>query len=173
MLNDIIIVKQKKTKKDCGAGIGRVTREFLLKVFQQTDLVEQNPIFVEQAKTYVPPGRVQNFFCNGLQNFTPEVQRYDAIWSQWVLGHLNDDDFVAFFERCKTGVKPGGLIFVKENICKSGFVIDDDDSSMTRSDPLIKRLFARAGLRIIKQAQQNDFPPEIFQVNMYALDWDR
>ena len=35
---------------DCGAGIGRVSREVLLKVFDKVDLVEVNPLFVEQAK---------------------------------------------------------------------------------------------------------------------------
>ena len=35
---------------DCGAGIGRVSREVLLKVFQTGDLVEYNPLFVAQAK---------------------------------------------------------------------------------------------------------------------------
>ena len=29
-------------------------------------------------------------------------------------------DFVSFFKRCQAGLTPGGLIFVKENICKSG-----------------------------------------------------
>jgi hypothetical protein len=65
---------------------------------------------------------------------------------------------VAFFQRCKAGLRPGGLIFVKENIAQSGarhmggmspnaraermgeswmgetgYVIDEQDSSVTRS----------------------------------------
>ena len=106
---------------DCGAGIGRVSREVLLRVFDRGDLVEVNPKFVEQAKRCVgttrartllgllicstlsgenpfvggrsrdlTDGRLERFICSGLQDFTPEAGRYDAIWSQWVLGHLND-----------------------------------------------------------------------------------
>lgn len=40
------------------------------------------------------------------------------IWVQWVVGHLTDDDFVAFFQRCRKGLKPDGVIVLKENTCK-------------------------------------------------------
>src|SRR5690348_8464954 len=30
---------------------------------------------------------------------SPLAGRYDCIWAQWVLGHLTDDDLVAFFIR--------------------------------------------------------------------------
>lgn len=46
-------------------------------------------------------------------------------WSQ-------TDDFVDFFERCQSGLAPGGLICVKENITKSGVDLDSEDSSVTR-----------------------------------------
>jgi len=49
-----------------------------------------------------------------------------------VIGHLPDDDFVAFLERCKVGLRPGGIIVVKENISRKGFVFDTEDSSVTR-----------------------------------------
>lgn len=81
---------------DCGAGIGRVTKNFLLRVpFEKVDLVEQAPNFVEQAKsTYlkdeIAAGRVGNIICQGLQDFVPPENKYDLIWCQWVLGHLTD-----------------------------------------------------------------------------------
>jgi protein N-terminal methyltransferase len=49
---------------------------------------------------------------------SPTPGRYDVIWVQWVLGHLPDDDFVAFFKRCKLGLAPNGFICVKENALK-------------------------------------------------------
>lgn len=49
-----------------------------------------------------------------------------------MIGHLPDDDFVAFLERCKVGLRPGGIIVVKENISRKGFVFDTEDSSVTR-----------------------------------------
>ena len=81
---------------DCGAGIGRVTKNFLLKVpFQKVDLVEQAPSFCEQAKNEylakeIESGSVGQVLCQGLQDFTPEEGKYDLIWCQWVLGHLTD-----------------------------------------------------------------------------------
>ena len=39
--------------------------------------------------------------CSGLQDFTPSDGAYDVIWCQWVLGHLTDEDLVAFFKRAK------------------------------------------------------------------------
>lgn len=81
---------------DCGAGIGRVTRNFLLQVpFEKVDLVEQAPSFVEQAKASylkqeIEQGKVGQVLCQGLQDFEPEQGKYDLIWCQWVLGHLTD-----------------------------------------------------------------------------------
>lgn len=44
---------------DCGAGIGRVTKNLLLPLFDAVDMVEQNPEFLEKAKDYLV--RRQNF----------------------------------------------------------------------------------------------------------------
>ena len=38
---------------DCGAGIGRVTKNLLLPLFDTVDMVEQNPDFLEKAKDYL------------------------------------------------------------------------------------------------------------------------
>lgn len=88
---------------DCGAGIGRVTKNFLLQVpFKRVDLVEQAESFVQQAKSEylaqeIEQGKVGNVFCQGLQGFTPEEGKYDLIWCQWVLGHLTDgNDYVNY-----------------------------------------------------------------------------
>ncbi|KAJ3148486.1 hypothetical protein HDU86_007416 [Geranomyces michiganensis] len=158
---------------DCGAGIGRVSKHFLLKVFDRVDLVEQTPKFLEQAKAEFlgdQASRVDRFIPQGLQEFVPEEGRYDLIWAQWVLGHLTDDDFVAFFRRCKLGLKPNGLIGVKENATRNGVEVDLVDSSVTRPPALMKELFAEAGLRIIKEDLQKGFPPSLYPVYMFMLE---
>ena len=38
---------------DCGAGIGRVTKNLLLPLFNTVDMVEQNADFLEEAKNYL------------------------------------------------------------------------------------------------------------------------
>ena len=63
----------------------------------------------------LPGPRTLRYLYEPLQKWTPEAGHYDVIWCQWVLGHLTDDDLVAFFKRCAKGLAPGGLIFVKEN----------------------------------------------------------
>ena len=37
----------------------------------------------------------------GLQKFKPEEHVYDIIWIQWVIGHLTDEDLIAFLKRCQ------------------------------------------------------------------------
>eukprot|EP01135_Chromosphaera_perkinsii_P004660 Nk52_evm9s293 gene=Nk52_evmTU9s293 len=160
---------QSRVALDCGAGIGRVTKKFLLPLFDIVDLVEQCQAFLDRAKDYVGSNRVENYICKGLQEFTPEKGRYDVIWCQWVLGHLTDDDLVSFFRRCKEGLAENGIICVKENLTKEGFLVDKEDSSVTRSDELLKDLFERAGLTLLKEETQKKFPKEIFKVKMYAL----
>jgi len=160
---------------DCGAGIGRIAKHMLLKYFKEVDLVEQESKFLLQAqdeylKEEVAQNRVGGFIAQGLQTFTPEPGRYDAIWCQWVLSHLTDRDLVAFLKRCRKGLAPNGMIFVKENTSTSDQAeFDPVDSSATRSDALFKKLFKKAGLRLVRQQQQTGFPPRIFPVEMYAL----
>ncbi|KAF9168514.1 hypothetical protein DFQ26_006673 [Actinomortierella ambigua] len=160
---------------DCGAGIGRVTKQVLSKAFDHVDLVENSKAFVDKAKEEylkeeIESGKVTEVRQAGLQNVTFEgtswESRFDVIWCQWVLGHLHDNDLIAFFQRCKKGLKPGGMIFVKENNAKVGFVIDEDDSSMTRSDELLKEIFVKAGLRLLRDEVQKGFPPGLFAVKM-------
>ena len=38
---------------DCGAGIGRVSKELLLPIFTKVDLVEQNKMFLDNAPVYL------------------------------------------------------------------------------------------------------------------------
>lgn len=80
------------------------------------------------------------------------------------------DDLIAFFNRCKKGLKPGGMIFVKENNAKVGIVIDEEDSSMTRSDLVWKEMFEKAGLKLLREDTQKGFPSGLFAVKMYALE---
>lgn len=38
---------------DCGAGIGRVSKQLLLPIFTKVDLVEQNKIFLDAAPEFL------------------------------------------------------------------------------------------------------------------------
>lgn len=162
---------------DCGSGIGRITKNLLLRHFNEVDLLEPVSHFLAAARENLSPEvNIQedthmavNFYCLPLQEFSPEVGRYDVIWIQWCIGHLPDDDFVSFFKRAKVGLKQNGFFVVKENIAKDGFVLDKVDSSVTRSDSYFRDLFKQCGLFVLSSMDQKGFPEEIFAVKMYAL----
>ncbi|KAL6561894.1 hypothetical protein OROGR_002901 [Orobanche gracilis] len=162
---------------DCGSGIGRITKNLLIRYFNEVDLLEPVSHFLETARSNIAPDilmvtnehRAVNFFCVPLQEFTPEAERYDVIWVQWCIGHLSDDDFVSFFQRAKGGLRRDGLFVLKENLARSGFVLDKQDKSVTRSDLYFKQLFQKCGLHIYRMKNQKGFPDELFAVKIYAL----
>lgn len=103
---------------DCGAGIGRITKSVLKPIFENVDLVEPSAVQLNEARIYCSEGR--NFYQQGLQEFC-FPQKYDAIWIQWVLCYLTDDDIADFLVNAKErgltrgGDSKSGLIFIKEN----------------------------------------------------------
>lgn len=156
---------------DCGAGIGRISKQLLVKEFTRVDLVEQNPAFVATArKLLADSAAMGEFYTEGLQTFTPAAGTYDLIWVQWVLGYLSDEDLVAFFKRCKAGLRPGGILVVKENVTAPEPVIDEEDCSVTRTEAQLRTAFNDAGLRVIRNAKQTGFPASLFPVLMFALE---
>jgi len=159
---------------DCGAGIGRISKNLFLPLFDKIDIVELEAKFIEQAKNdfagLTDGAKLDRCFCSGLQEFTPNLGEYDVIWSQWVLGHLTDTHLVNFFRRCKSGLAPNGLMVVKENVSKR-LEFDSLDSSFTRPLSSLKDLIHQSGFRIIKDEKQKQFPKDLFEVRMLALQW--
>jgi len=157
---------------DCGSGIGRVTKAVLLRIFQRVDMVDVNASFLDEARRYLgsESSRVDRYICSSLHDFVPEPGRYDAIWCQWVLGHLRDEDLVDFFRRCKAGLTDRGLIFVKENMGSSATsVFDEKDSAWTRPRSGWIELINKAGLTVVKEEKQKSFPKDLYEVHMFAV----
>ena len=173
---------------DGGAGIGRVAKLLLSQFFDKVDLVEGNQRLLEAAPEYmaVEEGgqkrrnpRLGRLFCATLQDFKPEKEAYDCIWVQWVVIYLTDVDFVRFLKRCAKGLRPGGLIIVKENVLGDtpahrgrDFLLDEEDSSLTRTKPYMRHIFKEAGLRVFLEESQQDWHPSMLPVAMYALEPD-
>mmetsp|Transcript_10622 Transcript_10622/g.30241 ORF Transcript_10622/g.30241 Transcript_10622/m.30241 type:complete len:255 (+) Transcript_10622:263-1027(+) len=175
-LNEKKAGTRKLTVVDCGAGVGRVSIELLLHHFDVVDLLEPVRKLLDTAESKISAGgkwpaehKAGKYLCQGLQEFDPEPERYDVIWIQWAMLYLTDEDVVALFERCRKGLKPDGIIVVKENICTSGFVVDKQDSSLTRSDEYMLELFKKCGATVLYNVKQRNFPRELFDVRMYAL----
>ncbi|KOC66752.1 Alpha N-terminal protein methyltransferase 1 [Habropoda laboriosa] len=160
---------------DCGAGIGRITKNLLLNHFKYVDLVEQNSNFLEVAKTCLKnySTSIGNYYSIGLQNFHFTTKKYDVIWCQWVLGHLEQDDLVTFFKKCSSGLNSNGLIVIKENVTNSkNSEIDTKDSSVTRPLSEFYHIFQESKLVCIKEEQQHKFPRGLYPVYMFALKPD-
>ncbi|KAK9902710.1 hypothetical protein WJX75_003523 [Coccomyxa subellipsoidea] len=162
---------------DCGAGVGRVSEQLLLHHCTEVDLLEPSKHLLDTAqrnltsagpKAFPAAHRAVQFLHTGLQGWNPEPQRYDLIWFQWALLYLTDDDLLALLERCKSGLKPGGILVIKENVCERGFIVDPEDSSVTRSDAYLLDLLERAGYTLRGSALQRNFPKGLFKVRMYA-----
>lgn len=155
---------------DCGAGIGRVTKNLLIKYFDKVDLVEQDGKFIAKAKQLLSDNRkIGKIYQSSLLNFVP-TRLYDVIWCQWVIGHLKDYDLVDFLKRCSDALSETGVIVIKENITTSmELEFDDEDSSVTRPYELMMLIFDKAELNVIKECHQTNFPDDLYDVYMFAL----
>lgn len=162
---------------DCGAGIGRVTEHVLASRFLRVDLVEPTSHLMSEAKRRCANRPwMGEFFEVSLQNLELLPEMYDLIWIQWVLLYLTDSDLKAFLQRVVKSVsRPGesssGLIVIKENVVlgKSRGVVDERDSSLTRSDVHFQKLFKDAGLEVLRAKAQEQWPSNLLPVMMYAL----
>ncbi|OAQ95885.1 hypothetical protein LLEC1_02887 [Akanthomyces lecanii] len=162
-----------KSAVDAGAGIGRITKDLLLSVAEEVDVVEPIARFTEPLKG---TKGVRNIFNVGLEDWQPiEGTKYDLIWTQWCLGHLTDEQVLKYLQVCKSHLTPGtGWIIVKENL-STGMddMFDETDSSITRLDEKFQALFAQADLRLVRTDLQRVSPLQssrrLLPVRMYAL----
>lgn len=73
--------KEPHTKSlDCGAGIGRVTKELLQYHYAEVHLLEVAKPLLDQAKKSLKKCNCE-FFCDSMHTFQPS-HSYDIIWSQ-------------------------------------------------------------------------------------------
>ena len=100
------------------------------------------------------------------------------VWIQWTAIYLTDADFVSFLKRCSESLTAGGVIILKGEYARRLFTYtiwathltcDVEDASLTRSMPYWRHLIFQAGLRVIKESWQEDFPDDIYPVPILAL----
>jgi len=150
--------------------------------FVQATLQSLDPSHPQTSGKY--HGRIgyQSSSGDGSENEPPSIPEdmdsgFDVIWCQWCLGHLSGLDLVAFLKRCRPALRDSvkGLIIVKENTCSDApdggprIHLDEEDSSLTRSDMAFKQIFREAGLEIVYEQVQEGFPAGLYVVKMYAL----
>jgi protein N-terminal methyltransferase len=91
------------------------------------------------------------------------------VMEKFMLFNIGKEDLIKFLKLSKEALKQGGAICIKENISRQGFIVDNEDSSVTRSDQHFKYLFKQAGLKLIQETFQKVHPEFLFKVKMYAL----
>lgn len=155
---------------DCGAGIGRVTDNVLQHYFNNIDLVEMNPKFVEYAKNYFANNkRIKNIFSCSLQKFKFQ-KKYDCIWIQWCLENLEDDDLNRFLTKCSENLKDTGFIVIKENIEEDkDYSYFETDFSKIRSDKIFKHFFEKNKLFLYKHFHHPYWPLDLMKVSIFVL----
>lgn len=164
---------------DCGAGVGRVTRDVLLHLAENVHLVEVSASLLDQAREQpalqTHAGRLE-FTQVSLREFAPPPGAYDLVWAQWVLGHLTDHDVVQLLTRCTAALRPGGAVCVKDNTCTPShcergrkYHIDRQNAGVVRTHVHLRSLFRMAGLKLVRASGRCDFPDDIWDVRMYWL----
>jgi len=67
------------------------------------------------------------------------------------------------------GLNPsGGLIVIKENVSDED-VFDHSDSSVTRCIASFYTVIQKAGLKVIKEEEQEKFPSDLYTIKMYGI----
>lgn len=165
--------ENRKLVLDCGAGIGRVSKNVLLKIFDKVTLLEPTVKLIDKAKEMLPTDRVLHFHVNPIQNMEPkpdEIGSYDLVWFQWVLCYADDAELVNVLSVTKKYLNQNGIIGVKENISSnSENIYDSVDDSTIRTDSKFKQIFHECGLVVISSCKQAGFPKELYPVKMYML----
>ncbi|RMZ86900.1 hypothetical protein DV736_g5877, partial [Chaetothyriales sp. CBS 134916] len=165
---------------DCGAGVGRITTNFLVSVAQHVHVVEPIAKFTGQLKAshgdlFQGDDPVISKVVNvGLDDWTPDPGvKYDVIWNQWCLGYLTDIALTRYLRRLGPCLADGGLIIVKDNVTTQVFgedIYDEVDSAVTRTDTKFRNIFEAARLKILKTELQRGMAKlRLFPVRMYAL----
>ena len=186
---------------DCGAGVGRVTKNILLKRYDAVHLVEADPGWSKQSRTYLGKKRARKctFTCARLQDLSVDIidgwgsPGANLIWLQWTLQYLTDSDVVDTLKNLAGGlIEHTGILVVKENRpygaartdrfqmeTPAGGCGENDGRGrydITRSDDHHRLLFDRAGLQVILSEQgveTNTYALQLVSCQLYSHNGDK
>jgi protein N-terminal methyltransferase len=96
---------------------------------------------------------------------------YDCIWIQWVLSQMPFDTCIKVLAETKKHLTPNGIIVVKENIIDNEYEAEFDelDASLIRDDATILEMVRQAGLKIVLNERQGNFPKDISDLIILVL----
>ncbi|KAL7980854.1 hypothetical protein Chor_002008 [Crotalus horridus] len=79
------------------------------------------------------------------------------------------EDFLNKARTCRLGLCPNGIIVIKDNMAQEGVIMDEVDSSLCRDLDVVCKIVRRAGLSLLAQEKQENFPDEIYHVYTLAM----
>lgn len=154
---------------ECCAGIGRVTIEVLQNYFDKIDLFDQEEKFIAKARDLLKNNdKTGEILLETLQNFEFSKQ-YDFIWSQWTIANLTNEDAEIFIKKCYEGLKNGGIVVVKENLCDNDSDYYQSPNSFFRSERLMIQLYSSAGFKPIMKQVISDWQDQVNPVAIIAF----
>jgi protein N-terminal methyltransferase len=164
----------RKLALDCGCGIGRITKDLLLKNFDYVEMLDFNNAFIDDAKkNYLSSqevSRVSRFHAANLEDFIPEENKYDCIWIQWVLEYMTDADVIEFFKRIKKSLKPKGICFIKESVLlEDGNFYSINTGGHLRTRQMFINLVRKSKMDFIIDAPADNMPADLNQLRIMVI----
>ncbi len=154
---------------DCCAGVGRVTSNVLMNYFQEIDIMEQDEKYIQKCKSdFSSNPKVKNVYQSTLQDFKFK-KSYDVIWLQWCLENVLDKDLIKFLTDCRDSLTEKGVIIAKENAPEVQYVSKGVNKAIIRSDSKLQEAYEKAGLQIVKQFFNPDWPQRFTPLSVYVL----
>ena len=139
-----------KRAADCGAGVGRVTKEALVKVFDKVDVYERSPKLLDAARQNLRDDPHAGDFVQTDLVDIEFAHDYDLVFVSGVLSYLNEEQVVGFLQKARQSLRPGGLFFLKEQVTtKYAFIFDAAPVEMFRSLEFMVFLFDLAGFELV------------------------
>ena len=171
------------TALDCGAGVGRVSKNVLGPIGVGTvDLVEPQAHMVAAARTNLGESgpRLRHAFLRSLELFGMDEsepgEQYDVIVVQWVMQYLRNNETLHSLKRLRRmlrrpptdGFPP--VLFWKENYSGNDKSYPrSGDGSYTRSDREHRQIFREAGWKVLVYEDQSPWAKGYVPVRMYLL----
>ena len=160
-----------RTALDCGAGVGRVAARALAPYFDTIDIIEPIEAFAIVAQNRLG-ARCGNVTIAPVQNVTFPKGKYDLVVVNWLLPHLSDVQAVKMLKRASDSLRPGGYIFVKDNVPpRMWYYLKSPVLGLHRSTRHLQHIFQLAGLGETRPSELHTgvWPQNFFKLRMFAL----
>lgn len=129
------------------AGIGRVTKNVLIRKLKHVEALEPFSHLAEKIKEISSPN-LKAVYVQKAENFE-FPHKFDFIWGQWILENLTDLEVIKILIKCRDNLKENGKIVFKENIENKSLSVDSDSGQRIRTKQTYMIFFELVGLEVI------------------------